>query len=219
MTAAPDRPTSAVPDGVDHLIYIVPDLEAGIETVHDMLGVQPVVGGRHSDYGTRNALLSLGPATYLEIMAPDRELASPPQGRLFGLDALKRPRLAAWILRAEDIESLADRANQAGLGLGEPTPGSRERPDGTVLSWKLTDPYASRMGGVVPFLIAWGDTPHPATQAPRAGSLAGLRIEHPEPKAVSAALKVLGLVMDVRGGGAPRLIASIRCGDRVVELR
>jgi hypothetical protein len=219
VTAAPGRPAGAVPNGVDHLIYIVPDLEEGMETVQDMFGVRPVVGGRHADYGTRNALLSLGPATYLEIMAPDKELASPPKGRLFGLDTLKRPRLAAWILRAEDIESLAARANEAGLGLGEPTPGSRERPDGTVLSWKLTDPYASRMGGVVPFLIAWGDTPHPATQAPIVGSLAGLRIEHPEPKAVSAALNVLGVVMEVREGSAPRLIASIRSGDRTVELR
>jgi hypothetical protein len=49
--------------------------------------------------------------------------------------------------------------------------------------------------------------------------LAGLRIEHPKPEAVNTALAVLGLSMDVREASAPRLIASIRAGDRLVELR
>jgi hypothetical protein len=209
---------SLVPSGVDHLIYAVPDLEAGIDEVQELLGVRAAVGGRHADYGTRNALLSLGPATYLEIMAPDPELTSPPKGRLFGLDHPGRPHLAAWILRDEAIESLARRANAAGLGLGEPTPGSRQRPDGTTVSWKLTNPYAPRMGGVIPFLIAWGDTPHPAGQAPRAGQLAGLRIEHPQPEAVRSALRVLGVEMDVNPGARPRLTATVDTGTRIVEL-
>jgi len=209
---------TTVPRGVDHLIYAVPDLDAGMDRVQSLLGVRPLVGGRHAEYGTRNALLSLGPATYLEVMAPDPELASPSKGRLFGLDEPGQAHLAAWILREEAIESLAARANAAGLGLGEASSGSRERPDGTVLTWKLTDPYAPRMGGVLPFLIAWGDTPHPATQAPKAGTLAGLRIEHPEPEAVRAALRVLGVEMDVGEGAQARLVATIDTGSRILEL-
>lgn len=204
---------------VDHLIYTVPDLETGIREMEDLLGVRPAVGGRHPDYGTRNALLSLGAETYLEIMAPDPELPRPERGRLFGLDELETPRLATWILRSEPIEDLAARAASAGLELGPVRPGSRETPDGTVLRWKLTDPYARRLDGAVPFLISWGDTPHPAGGAPRGGELVDLRIEHPEPAAVRSALKTLGIEMAVEAGPRMQLTATVRTGAGTAEIR
>lgn len=204
---------------VDHLIYTVPDLETGMDEIERLLGVRPAVGGRHPDYGTRNALLSLGAATYLEIMAPDPELPRPERGRLFRLDELEAPRLATWILRSERIEDLAARAASAGLELGPVRPGSREKPDGTVLRWKLTDPYARRLDGAVPFLISWGDTPHPAGGAPRGGELVDLRIEHPDPDAVRAALRVLDAETVVEKGPRMQLTASIRTPMGIVEIR
>lgn len=203
---------------IDHLIYAVPDLDAGIEEIEARLGVRPVVGGRHPDYGTRNALLSLGPQTYLEIMAPDPELPRPERGRLFGLDDLERPSLATWVLREEEIDAAAQRARAAGVDLGPVTPGSRQNPDGTVLSWKLSDPWAERLGWTVPFLIAWGDTPHPAASAPKAGELEGLRIGHPKPEEVRKALAALGVEAEVGRGTPPRIVATIRTASGEVEI-
>ena len=204
---------------VDHLIYTVPNLEVGIREIEELLGVRPAVGGRHPDYGTRNALLGLGPTTYLEIMAPDPELPRPARGRLFGLDTLERPRLATWVLRSEEIDDLASRAMSHGLDLGPVHPGSREKPDGTVLTWKLTDPYAPRMDGAVPFLIAWGTTPHPARSAPQAGDLVDLKIEHPNPKAVRSALGALGVEMPVEVGDRVGLTAVLQTSVGRVEIR
>lgn len=211
--------SSAVPGGVDHLIYAAPSLEEGVSRIERLLDMRAIPGGRHPEYGTRNALLALGPETYLEIMAPDPDLVAPPGGRLFALDELDRPRLVAWVLRDEEIERRAERAHSAGWKLGRVKSGFRQRPDGTILSWKLTDPYVMHLDGVVPFLIAWGSTPHPASAAPRAGELVELKIEHPDPAAVRAAFKALGLELRVQPGPQPQLVAIIRAGDRLVELR
>ena len=78
---------------IDHLVYTVPDLATGIERIAGLLGTRPVIGGCHPTFGTHNALLSIGPETYLEIIAPDPALARPSRGRVFGMDDLCEPRL------------------------------------------------------------------------------------------------------------------------------
>lgn len=208
-----------LPGRVDHLIYGAPDLERGIEEVERRLGARPAPGGRHPQYGTRNALLALGEATYLEVMAPDPEHPEPGDGVLFALDELEVPRLVTWALRAEEIEADAARARDRGVRLGAVRAGSREQPDGSELTWKLTHPRALPMGGVVPFLIDWGETPHPAESAPEGGALAGLRAEHPDPEAAREALAALGAGMPVEAGPRPRLIATVRTAGGTAELR
>ena len=207
-----------LPAGIDHLIYFCGRLETGMDRMEDLLGVRPAPGGRHADYGTHNALLSLGADSYLEIMAPDP--AAPRDGPVppFELPEGCSGRLATWVLRAETIEETAATARAAGVALGELQSGSRERPDGKRLFWRLTDPYAKPMGGAIPFLIAWGDTPHPASVAPAAGELASLRVEHPEPARVTAALALLGVDLPVSKAAAFRMRAAVRQGGRMIEI-
>lgn len=210
MPSAPPRPSA-----VDHLVYAGPDLDDGIDRVEALLGVRPVVGGRHPRFGTHNALLSLGADTYLEVIAPDPTLERPERGLPFAMGDPVRWRLATWALRAEPIDARV--AATAGLGLVQE--GRRARPDGDVLSWRLTDPYAMPLDGVVPFLISWGDTPHPSTSAPAGGSLVGLRIEHPEPERVRAALATLEAPTRVDPGDVPALVATIATERGRIEVR
>jgi len=170
-------------------------------------------------YGTHNALLSLGPATYLEVIAPDPGLAVPDRGALFGADRSMAGRLATWVLRSESMDEVFAQGRAAAAGLGPIESGSRESPDGTLLTWKLSDPYALPLDGAVPFLISWGSTPHPAASAPRAGALVGLGIEHPRPERVRNALSALGVEMDVGEGPSFALVARVRVGNAEVELR
>jgi hypothetical protein len=137
---------------------------------------------------------------------------------LFGLDDIGAPEMRTWAIRREDIPTVLATARASGIGpIGA---GSRERPDGTTLSWQLTDPYAMPWDGAVPFVISWGDTPHPATTLPSGGALAGLAIVHPDAEAVRKALALLDVTVDVREGDAFELVASIRTpGGATVELR
>lgn len=204
---------------VDHLVYATPDLHVGIERIESVLGVRATPGGQHPGRGTRNALLSLGPGTYLEIIGPDPEQPTPAQPRPFGIDDLKEPRLVTWAAKGKELEQFASEAGRGGVKLGDVISGSRRRADGVVLVWRYTDPRTVVAGGIVPFFIDWGKTPHPASTGTRGASLIGLRAEHPDSEQVQKALGRLGLDLRVHPGPRAALIATVSAPRGRVELR
>jgi hypothetical protein len=204
---------------VDHLVYATPDLNRGIDEVERLLGIRASAGGQHLGLGTRNALVALRPRTYLEIIAPDAGQPPPSTPRPFGLDALKRSRLVAWAASGHDLEQLRTDAARHGVELGKVLAGSRQRPDGVLLSWKFTDPWFVVADGIVPFLIDWGPPSHPALTAAKGATLVALRAEHPDADGVRDLLRGIGLELSVESGSAPALIAVIDCPRGRVELR
>ena len=209
-----------IPAALDHLVYVVPDLAAAIAALERRLGVRPGVGGQHLGRGSRNALLALGPTSYLEVIGPDPEQPPPARPRPFGMDRLTAPTLVTWAVRAEEIDTRVAAARAAGWDLGGVLSMSRTRPDGLRLDWRLTtqrDPPPC--DGLAPFLIAWGATPHPAVTAPRGCTLVALRAEHPDPSAVRALLAAIGVELEVGPAPAPLLIATLATPNGPVELR
>jgi Glyoxalase-like domain len=204
---------------VDHLVYATPDLNRGVAEIEKLLGVRATPGGQHPGRGTRNALITLGPATYLEIIAPDPEQPPPKTPRPFGIDGLKASRLVAWAAKGVDLERLRDEAVRKGARLGQVKSGSRRRPDGVLLSWRYTDPQTVLADGLVPFFIDWGQSPHPAQTAAQGASLIALRAEHPDAQQVQHLLRKLGLELPVQPGAAPALVAIIDSPRGRVELR
>lgn len=204
---------------VDHLVYAAPTLESGVDAIERLLGVRPAPGGKHIGLGTHNALLGLREDTYIEIIAPDPDQPEPSRPLPFGLATLEEPRLATFAIRTTDIGALVASAREAAYDPGEIIDMSRQRPDGVVLKWRLAFHEQMPGGGVIPFVIDWGDTPQPSAGLPQGGALAALRAEHPEAQSARSALAVLDFEMDVTWGDAPALIATIDGHNGRLELR
>jgi hypothetical protein len=216
VPAADDR---ALLRRLDHLVYAVPDLDGGVADLEQRLGVRAAPGGPHPGRGTRNALIALGPDSYLEIIAPDPAQPAPAGGRWFGVDPRAPARLAGWAAKGSDLPRLAAAAAQRGVPLGAVMPGARTRPDGVELRWTLTNPDARAVFGLAPFFIDWGSSPHPAATAPRGPILVALRAEHPRPELAREPLAALGLDLPVDPGPRPALVATLRLVSGLVELR
>ncbi|MCI0661179.1 MAG: VOC family protein [Acidobacteria bacterium] len=204
---------------IDHLVFATPDLNRGIDEIEKLLGVRASPGGRHPGRGTRNALLALGPASYLEIIGPDPDQAPPKTPPPFGIDSLRESRLVSWVAKSNDLEKLRQEAVRNGIQLGEVISGSRQRPDGVLLSWRYTNPQTVVADGIVPFFIDWGESPHPSRTAAGGLSLIGLSAEHPDAERAQKMLSQLGLDLTVKRGSKPALIAVITGPKGRVELR
>lgn len=204
---------------IDHLVYATPDLALGVERVEAALGVRPTPGGQHPGRGTRNALVALGPASYLEIIGPDPGQTDPATPRSFGLDTVTTPRLVTWAVKSVALDAVVASATRHGIDLGRVLDGSRRRPDGVQLAWRLTSAAVMPVDGLVPFFIDWGSSPHPARSAAMGATLVDLRAEHPDADRVQAMLRALDIELVVGRGPAPALIATIDGPHGHVELR
>jgi hypothetical protein len=219
FAAATPRAAENVLAQVDHLVYTVPDLQQGIDSAEALFGVRATPGGQHPGLGTRNALIALGPASYLEIIGPDPEQPKPTGPRRFGIDALKAPHLLTWVAKGTSLQTFAADAKSHGIDLGAVIPGSRKRPDGVVLAWTYTDPQIVLADRLIPYFIDWGRSPHPSATAAKGVTLTGLRAEHPDADRVQKMLKQLGLDLAVARGTKPSLIATFDSPRGKVELK
>lgn len=202
--------------GLDHIILGVDDLHRGVDWVEQQAGVRAVYGGVHPGRGTRNALLALGPDSYLEIMAPDPEqpaLAWFPQ-----IETMREPRLLTWAAHTSNLDALARNALAEGFAIDGPRDGKRMRPDGKVLSWRLFHLRENR-GGLLPFFIEWGgESAHPSTDAPSGCRLKNFWLESPQAGELERECRALSLALTVNAGVVPRLCARLTSPLGEVDL-
>ena len=95
------------------------------------------------------------------------------------------------------------------MDLGELQERSRQKPDGSVLKWTMTDLTRSREGGVIPYFINWGNTAHPGESSPKGCKLLTMKVIHPDGERIRRVLTNLGLAVAVDTGPKPALEALI----------
>ena len=198
------------PTLLDHILLGCNDLDRGVAFVEEHTGVRAAFGGVHPGAGTHNALLSLGENRYLEIIAPDpKQPASADSRDLRRLT--EDPAIVGWAVHRADLDAFASRLKEQGLDVEGPIRGSRKRPDGRVLSWKVM-----RLKGdstqLLPFFIEWSaDSVHPSVDSPHGCEL--LRFEAFAPdadaRAISPQWKALRLDVPLAEGKNSLLIATV----------
>jgi hypothetical protein len=108
--------------------------------------------------------------TYLELVAVvDEAQAASGFGRWVARGP--RPRLLGWCTRTDDLDAVAD---QLALTIAD---GSRARPDGTILTWRMAGLEHSAEEPSLPFFIEWGaGTPYPGEALEQSAAIDELRL-------------------------------------------
>jgi hypothetical protein len=155
---------------IDHVVYVVRDLDGAAERWRRDLGLDSVAGGRHAGWGTANRIVPLGDQ-YLELIAvvDPEEAATTDLGRSMLERSAAGEGWSAIAASTDDVERVAAR-----LGL-EVTAGSRRRPDGTVLAWRAAGFADPRRDPWMPFFLQWDVPPDLHPGRARAGH--GTRVE------------------------------------------
>jgi catechol 2,3-dioxygenase-like lactoylglutathione lyase family enzyme len=137
--------------GIDHVAIVVNEVEAAIAS-YSRAGFTVVRGGKHP-IGTHNALIAFADGSYFELIA----FLKPDSGHLWQAALEKGSGVVDFCMRTDDLAADVESMRRAGAKIGDPSPLTRDRPDGYRLSWVLAIP-APPFNGQLPFLIK-DDTP------------------------------------------------------------
>ena len=210
-----------VPALLDHILLGCNDLDKGIAFVEEKTGVRAGFGGVHPGRGTQNALLSLGERRYLEIIAPDPKQNSVQPFAAHMLAVIKElatPRLVGWAAHPGDLEAFAKKLRDASVAVEGPWPGSRTRPDGRVLNWKILN-LADDHHGLLPFFIEWSaDSLHPSADAPAGCRLKRFAVAGPDLDDLMKTFQRLEIDASVERGEKAQLRARITGLKGLLEL-
>ncbi|MEM9225968.1 MAG: VOC family protein [Pseudomonadota bacterium] len=148
--------------GLDHIVLLCPDIEAGITDYTTLLGRAP--DWRASGDGAATAVFAMD-ETALELMAP--EGAGETADRLRAL-TVNGARLTTLVYRSDDLLSDHARLAAAGLQPGEITAGSSvDAKTGAQRSWQRLRLPDAQMHGIKTFLLApHGPGLQPGTTGP-----------------------------------------------------
>ena len=178
---------------LDHVLIAVADLDAAARQVEARFGLASVEGGRHQGLGTANRIVPLG-ETYLELVAVVDDAEAEASGFGSWVTGGDLPRLLGWCVRTDDLDEVADRL---GLTIAN---GSRARPDGTVLNWRMAGLELSAEEPSLPFFIEWGaDTPYPGEALAQSATIDELRLQG-DPRRVARWVGDADVPISVREG-------------------
>jgi hypothetical protein len=117
------------------------------------------------------------------------------------------------------LEEKITHANALGCPFVGPLEFVRDTPDGKILKWYLAfSEYTGTGHELLPFLINWGSTPHPADRLGTQCQLIEFYAEYPEPSKIELLLSDLQLQLKVKKGDMPKLVARISTPKGLLTL-
>lgn len=148
---------------LDHIVIVGSNLEQEVRDFQQNLQTKPIIGGKHSSLGTRNALIGVaGSKTYIELLCPDperKECLGNEMLSLHGAGLALTP--YHYAIKTSDLEGVRSKAIALGMQPTKVEEMSRTTARGNTLKWKTLFIRGHKLGGMVPFFIDWGSTQHP----------------------------------------------------------
>ncbi|MEO5609121.1 MAG: VOC family protein [Ornithinibacter sp.] len=160
---------------VDHVSYAAEHdgLQATAARLAERIGVEPVDGGIHPRFGTRNIILPLAHERYVEVVEVLDHPASDkaPFGQVVRARSESGGGWLGWVVRVDDMAE-----QEARLGR-ESVQGNRHRPDGVELRWKQLGVKGLQGDPQLPFFVQWEEgVPHPSDDASTEVTIDSLQI-------------------------------------------
>ncbi|MFC4559920.1 VOC family protein [Virgibacillus kekensis] len=145
---------------IDHIVIVAHNPEQAAQKFEDEHSVKVIQGGKHDYWGTYNYLAYFDNNSYIEwIGLFDRKIAAKSDNPLIQevVEALDHNQegIVQYALRTENMDGLVEHFSKAGISFTGPIPGSRNRPDGSTLEWRMLFPQSTKEEEL-PFLIEWG---------------------------------------------------------------
>jgi hypothetical protein len=160
---------------VDHVSYAAEHdgLQATADRLAKLIGVDPVDGGIHPRFGTRNVILPLAHERYVEVV----EVLDHPASDKAPFGQAVRARSEAgggwlgWVIAVDDLAPLELRIGREAVN------GNRYRPDGVEIKWRQLGVRGLISDPQLPFFVQWEDLSlHPSVAAHTQVTIDGLQI-------------------------------------------
>lgn len=163
---------------IDHMVYCVPHLDSAIEHFKKAFGIEASIGGQHLLQGTHNAIIKVGPASYLELIAADPSNLNIQTSRWMGVDLISEPRLTRWCLASQTISRDIQDLQNYNTQLGEIVEGQRMTTSNKLLKWQMSKPLSTPLIEPAPFLIDWSkSSTHPVKNLTQVCTLESIEIQ------------------------------------------
>ena len=143
----------------DHIVHFIEGTPEGAVSFWKQQNFHASIGGRHEQWGTRNALL-YGKDSYIEWLAlEDREIAESADHPLTQLLLHNGPGFGTVCFRTSSITELNQRLTESGFQTSGILDGSRKTDEGRLIEWKMlfiNEEPSARLPN--PFFIQWNET-------------------------------------------------------------
>jgi len=204
---------------IDHLVYSVLDLGKAISDFERLTGIRPTFGGYHTTRGTKNAIVNLGNACYLELLAIDEENKDIAAPRWMGVDFISKAQMTRFALKSDDLDSDSAILRKYNPQMGEINGGQRQMSNGKMLTWEMILPLAAPAVDIVPFMTDWRKSDvHPTDNMKEQCIFIGFKFIHPNPEKMMNLLSELGMNTKVERGEEIEIKAIIKSPKGIIEI-
>ena len=147
---------------LDHVSYATShdNLIDVVQRIGSQLGASFIDGGIHPQFGTRNFILPLKNARYIEVVCTlDHPAADKtPFGQLVSKKVEAGGGWLTWVVAVDDLTPIEEKLDRTAVE------GHRKKPDGEELFWRQIGVLDTLDLASNPFFIQWNSQSHPSRE-------------------------------------------------------